>query len=76
MPFPDFTDCRFASREAAIDWIAVTHSGGPGARIRLDDAFLRGGVRRGTIEGVVEFMQDSARTEPGLAASSTFPCLW
>ncbi len=29
VPLPDFTDCRFASREAADDWIAVTHSGGP-----------------------------------------------
>jgi hypothetical protein len=27
-PLPDFTDCRFASREAAADWVAVTHQGG------------------------------------------------
>jgi hypothetical protein len=29
VPLPDFTDCRFASREASDDWIAVTHLGGP-----------------------------------------------
>jgi mono/diheme cytochrome c family protein len=28
-PLPDFADCRFASREASDDWIAVTHLGGP-----------------------------------------------
>jgi mono/diheme cytochrome c family protein len=27
-PLPDFTECRFASREASSDWIAVTHEGG------------------------------------------------
>ena len=28
-PLPDFTDCAFASREAAQDWFAVVHDGGP-----------------------------------------------
>jgi hypothetical protein len=28
-PRPDFTDCSFASREAAVDWYAVVHQGGP-----------------------------------------------
>jgi hypothetical protein len=27
--FPDFTDCRFAPREATADWLAVAHRGGP-----------------------------------------------
>jgi len=26
---PDFTDCRFASREPAADWVVVAHEGGP-----------------------------------------------
>ena len=26
---PDFTDCRFASREPDSDWLAVIHDGGP-----------------------------------------------
>ncbi len=26
---PDFTDCRFASREPAADWVAIAHQGGP-----------------------------------------------
>ncbi|MDA1095397.1 MAG: cytochrome c [Acidobacteria bacterium] len=29
VPLPDFTDCRFASREPAADWYAVAHEGGP-----------------------------------------------
>ena len=29
VPLPDFTDCSFASREAAGDWYAVAHEGGP-----------------------------------------------
>ena len=28
-PLPDFTDCRFASREPSADWMAVVHEGGP-----------------------------------------------
>jgi len=28
IPLPDFTDCRFASREPDSDWLAVTHGGG------------------------------------------------
>lgn len=28
-PLPDFTDCRFATREPDSDWIAVVHDGGP-----------------------------------------------
>lgn len=29
VPLPDFTDCRFASREPDEDWAAVVHNGGP-----------------------------------------------
>lgn len=29
VPLPDFTDCRFATREPDGDWLAVTHDGGP-----------------------------------------------
>lgn len=28
-PLPDFTDCSFATREPDIDWLAVSHDGGP-----------------------------------------------
>jgi mono/diheme cytochrome c family protein len=28
-PLPDFTDCTFATPEAAADWFAVAHEGGP-----------------------------------------------
>lgn len=29
IPFPDFTDCSFATREPDSDWFAVAHQGGP-----------------------------------------------
>ncbi len=29
VPMPDFTDCRFATREPNADWLAVAHEGGP-----------------------------------------------
>jgi mono/diheme cytochrome c family protein len=29
VPVPDFTDCRFASREPVADWMIVAHEGGP-----------------------------------------------
>src|SRR5690606_20616271 len=28
-PLPDFTDCNFATREPDVDWLAVSHQGGP-----------------------------------------------
>jgi hypothetical protein len=28
-PLPDFTDCRFVSREPDEDWLAILHEGGP-----------------------------------------------
>lgn len=29
VPLPDFSECSFASREPATDWVAVAHDGGP-----------------------------------------------
>lgn len=29
VPTPDFSDCRFAPREASADWVTVAHEGGP-----------------------------------------------
>lgn len=29
VPLPDFTDCSYNSREAAADWFAIGHEGGP-----------------------------------------------
>lgn len=29
VPLPDFTDCDFATREPNVDWLAVSHDGGP-----------------------------------------------
>lgn len=37
---PDFTDCNFATREPATDWVAVAHAGGPARAFnRLMPAF-------------------------------------
>ena len=29
LPLPDFTDCAFSTVEPDLDWLAVTHDGGP-----------------------------------------------
>jgi len=29
LPLPDFSDCDFANREPDVDWVAVSHGGGP-----------------------------------------------
>jgi hypothetical protein len=29
VPLPDFSDCSFATREPDVDWLAITHEGGP-----------------------------------------------
>ena len=42
VPAPDFTDCRFATREPDADWLAVIHAGGPARGFsRLMPAFGR-----------------------------------
>lgn len=56
-PVPDFSDCRFASREAPEDWIAVTHEGGP---VRgFDSAMPAYGEAfdRERIERIVDFLR-------------------
>lgn len=39
-PLPDFSDCRFSSREPDADWLAIVHQGGPArAFARMMPAF-------------------------------------
>jgi mono/diheme cytochrome c family protein len=50
---PDFTDCAFSTREAAIDWYGIAHSGGPTKGFsRLMPAF-GASLSREQIEAVV-----------------------
>jgi hypothetical protein len=47
---PDFSDCSFATREPAADWVAVSHAGGPArAFSRLMPAFSEA-LSRGDLE--------------------------
>jgi hypothetical protein len=55
---PDFTDCSFASREAAADWYAVVHQGGPvRAFSRRMPAFGKA-LTSDQIERVVDYVLD------------------
>ncbi len=57
VPLPDFTDCRFASRETADDWIAVTHSGGPARGFDSTMPSYAEALDAERIEKVVEFLR-------------------
>jgi len=57
VPLPDFTDCRFASREASDDWIAVTHLGGPARGFNSTMPSYAEAFDAERIERVVEFMR-------------------
>jgi hypothetical protein len=57
VPLPDFTDCRFASREASDDWIAVTHLGGPVRGFNSTMPAYAEAFDAERIERVVEFMR-------------------
>jgi hypothetical protein len=54
---PDFTDCRFASREPDTDWIAISHGGGPARGFsRLMPAFGEA-LDLGTIEKAIDHIR-------------------
>jgi mono/diheme cytochrome c family protein len=57
VPLPDFTDCRFASREANDDWIAVTHLGGPARGFNSTMPAYAEAFDAERIERIVEFMR-------------------
>jgi hypothetical protein len=54
---PDFTDCAFSSREPAVDWFGIAHSGGPTKGFnRLMPAF-GDALSRQQIEAAVEHIK-------------------
>jgi mono/diheme cytochrome c family protein len=58
LPFPDFTDCSFSSREPAPDWVAVAHSGGP---VRVFDRMMPAfgeALSVAELERVVDYVKD------------------
>jgi hypothetical protein len=63
-PIPDFTDCSFATPEAAADWFAVAHAGGPvrafSRRMPSFGAALSEGELERIIDHVRGFCDDKA----------------
>ncbi len=56
-PLPDFTDCNFASREAAADWQAVVHGGGPARGFSQIMPAFGEALTREQIERVVDYLR-------------------
>jgi hypothetical protein len=56
-PLPDFSDCRFASREASADWIAVTHQGGSARGFASTMPAFGEAFDLPRIEAIVRFMK-------------------
>jgi mono/diheme cytochrome c family protein len=54
---PDFTDCSFASREAAQDWFAVVHDGGPVRAFSRRMPAFGSALTTAQIERVVDYVR-------------------
>jgi mono/diheme cytochrome c family protein len=64
LALPDFTDCRFATREPAADWFAIAHTGGTSRGFdrrmpAFGDALSANGIAA-AIEHLRKFCSDSA----------------
>ena len=54
---PDFTDCSYASREAAQDWQTVVSKGGPSRRFSHRMPAFGGALTAAEIERVVDYVR-------------------
>jgi mono/diheme cytochrome c family protein len=60
-PLPDFTDCTFATREAAVDWSAVTHHGGPARGFSQIMPAFGEALTAQQIDSIVEYLHGFCR---------------
>lgn len=60
-PLPDFTDCRFAVREADTDWQAVVRGGGPARSFSEIMPAFGEALSREQIEQVLEYVRGFCR---------------
>src|SRR5215213_4303874 len=56
-PLPDFTDCTFATPEAAADWFAIAHEGGPVRAFSRRMPSFGAALSEAEIERVVEHVR-------------------
>lgn len=56
-PLPDFTDCSYASREAAQDWHTIVRQGGPVRRFSRRMPSFGGALSAGEIDRVVRYVR-------------------
>ena len=54
---PDFTDCSFATPEPDVDWLAVTHGGGPARGFDPRMPAFGAGLSDPELKAVVEYMR-------------------
>lgn len=54
---PDFTDCSYASREAAQDWQGIVRNGGPSRRFSQRMPAFGGALTSAEIERVVDYVR-------------------
>jgi mono/diheme cytochrome c family protein len=60
---PDFSDCRFAAREADADWLAVVHRGGPARGFRALMPAFAGALSEAELRAVVSHLRSFCRDE-------------
>lgn len=56
-PLPDFSDCRFAVREADADWSAIIHNGGPARGFSEIMPSFREALKKEEIDQVLSYLR-------------------
>lgn len=70
---PDFTDCSYASREAAQDWQTVVSKGGPSRRFSHRMPAFRGALTAAEIERVVDYVRSFCSDDEWPRGELNFP---
>jgi len=62
-PLPDFTDCNFATREPAADWVAIASEGGPVRGFSHTMPAFGGALNREELALAVQYIRGFCREE-------------
>jgi hypothetical protein len=72
-PLPDFTDCAFNTPEAAADWFAVAHEGGPVRAFSRRMPAFGGALTAGELERTIEHVRGFCGEETWPRGDLNFP---
>jgi mono/diheme cytochrome c family protein len=72
-PLPDFTDCSFNTPEAAADWFAVAHDGGPARAFSRRMPAFGGALTAAELERTVDYVRGFCEDKAWPRGDLNFP---